>query len=259
MSHAAEVLAYTRYQPPDGETLPPDLPTMYDLPSEDPEESGLPDDFHYLQPQLLRETFRPPRWPTEDVYVASDMNLYYDPYHPLWHKRPDWFAVLGKGRGATIRDLRLSYVIWQEKITPYIILELLSPGTEDEDLGRTLRDAKAPPTKWNVYERILKVPFYIIYDRYANHLRAFSLTAGRYRALDTQNLWLSELDLKLGLWEGRFEGTQGKWLRWFDADGKPLPCKAELNEQEHLRAENAEQRAARLEAQLRAAGIEPGE
>ena len=29
------------------------LPTMYDLPSEDPEEPGLPDEFHLLQPQLL--------------------------------------------------------------------------------------------------------------------------------------------------------------------------------------------------------------
>jgi hypothetical protein len=32
------------------------LPTMYDLPSEDPEESGLPDEFHDLQPQLLSHT-----------------------------------------------------------------------------------------------------------------------------------------------------------------------------------------------------------
>ena len=30
------------------------LPTMYDLPSEDPNETGLPDEYHYLQPQLLR-------------------------------------------------------------------------------------------------------------------------------------------------------------------------------------------------------------
>lgn len=34
------------------------LPTMYDLPSEDPEEDGLPDEFHDFQPQLLRETFQ---------------------------------------------------------------------------------------------------------------------------------------------------------------------------------------------------------
>jgi hypothetical protein len=32
------------------------LPTMYDLPSENPEEPGLPDEFHDFQPQLLRET-----------------------------------------------------------------------------------------------------------------------------------------------------------------------------------------------------------
>jgi hypothetical protein len=32
------------------------LPTMYDLNSEDPEEPGLPDEFHAIQPQLLKET-----------------------------------------------------------------------------------------------------------------------------------------------------------------------------------------------------------
>jgi len=37
------------------------LPTMYDLPSENQEESGLPDEFHDLQPELLRQTFRPPK------------------------------------------------------------------------------------------------------------------------------------------------------------------------------------------------------
>ena len=34
------------------------LPTMYDLPSEDLEEPGLPDEFHDLQPQLLSATLR---------------------------------------------------------------------------------------------------------------------------------------------------------------------------------------------------------
>ncbi|MFM2062727.1 MAG: hypothetical protein RLZZ507_2397 [Cyanobacteriota bacterium] len=41
------------------------LPTMYDLPSENQEEPGLPDEFHLLQPELLRITFRPPTY-TED-------------------------------------------------------------------------------------------------------------------------------------------------------------------------------------------------
>ena len=74
------------------------LPTMYDLPSEDPEEPGLPDQFHILQPRLLDETFCPPNYPSDRIFVASDLNLYYDAQHPLWHKRPDWFAVLGVSR-----------------------------------------------------------------------------------------------------------------------------------------------------------------
>jgi len=59
------------------------LPTMYDLPSEDPEEPGLPDAFHDYQPQLLRDTFHPPRYTPDRFFVASDMNLYYTVHH-LW-------------------------------------------------------------------------------------------------------------------------------------------------------------------------------
>jgi Uma2 family endonuclease len=85
------------------------LPTMYDLPSEDPQEPGLPDEFHIFQPQLLRETFLPPNYPEEQVFVASDLNLYYDVRHPLWYKRPDWFAVLDVPRLYEQQELRLSY------------------------------------------------------------------------------------------------------------------------------------------------------
>jgi hypothetical protein len=46
-----------------------------------------------------------------DYLVGTDMNLYYTACHPTWHKRPDWFAVLGVSRLYETRDLRLSYVI----------------------------------------------------------------------------------------------------------------------------------------------------
>jgi Uma2 family endonuclease len=92
------------------------LPTMYDLKSEDPEEPGLPDEFHLLQPELLRLTFRPAGYGADRIFVASDLNLYYDPRHPQWYKRPDWFAVLGVSRLYEQRDLRLSYVTWQEGV-----------------------------------------------------------------------------------------------------------------------------------------------
>jgi Uma2 family endonuclease len=152
---------------------------MYDLPSEDPEEPGLPDDFHYYQPQLLRETFCPPDYPPEQIYVATDLNLYYDLHHSTWYKRPDWFAVLGVPRFYEGRELRYSYVIWQEEVSPFLVVELLSEGTEAEDLGQTMRDIKQPPTKWQVYEQILQIPYYIIFSRRSNEWQVFHWQAGR--------------------------------------------------------------------------------
>ena len=88
------------------------LPTMYDLKIEDRSEPGLPEQFHELEPQLLRDTFRPPTYWSQWVFMASDMNLYYDVSHPLWYKRPDWFGMVGVPQLYQQRDLRLSYVIW---------------------------------------------------------------------------------------------------------------------------------------------------
>jgi hypothetical protein len=114
------------------------LPTMYDLPSDNPEDPGLPDEFHFFQPLLLLLTFQPTNWNWEQVFSACDLNLYYDVNHTHWYKRPDWFGVVGIPRLYEQRDLRLSYVIWQEEISPFVVVELLSPGTEDEDLGQTV-------------------------------------------------------------------------------------------------------------------------
>lgn len=226
------------------------LPTMYDLPSEDPEEPGLPDEFHYYQPQLLRETFRPPRYAPERVFVGTDLNLYYDAANVMWHKRPDWFAVLGVSRFYDEHDLRMSYVIWQEQVAPYLVVELLSPGTEPEDLGRTQRAADEPPTKWEVYEQILRVPYYVVFSRYTDRLRCFALQGGSaYREVtaDDQRLWLPEAGLGLGRWLGAYQGIERQWLRFYDAQGVWMPTPVE---QERRRAE-------RLAAQLRALGIEP--
>ena len=242
------------------------LPTMYDLPSEDPEEPGLPDEFHYYQPQLLRETFRPPLYAPERVFVGTDLNLYYDLRQTLWHKRPDWFAVLGVSRFYDERDLRMSYVIWQERVAPYLVVELLSPGTEQDDLGRTQRLTGEPPTKWEVYEHILRVPYYVVFSRYTDRLRAFALQGDPvYREVttDAQRLWLPEAGLGLGLWEGAYQGLERPWLRFYDANGHWIPTLVEQAEhqvaQAESRAEQADQRAARLAARLRALGIEPEE
>ncbi len=257
------------------------LPTMYDLPSEDPEEPGLPDEFHLLQPELLRQTFQPPNYAQDRIFAASDLNLYYDSRHPQWHKRPDWFGVLGVSRFYEEQDLRLSYVTWQETVNPFVVVELLSPGTEAEDLGRTLRDASQPPNKWTVYEQILRIPYYLVFNRYTDELQAFGLMMGRYQPLPVatdapiQGVWLEEAELGLGLWSGRYQGIHRLWLRWYDRDYHWLPTPTEAAdqraeqeaqraeqetqraEQEAQRAEQAAQRAERLAERLRALGVDP--
>jgi Uma2 family endonuclease len=230
------------------------LPTMYDLPSEDPEEPGLPDQFHEFQPSLLRETCKPSTASASDFFVGVDLNLYYDLHHTKWYKRPDWFVVTGVQAPVQQDNLRWSYVTWQEGVNPFLVVELLSPGTEDEDLGRNLREIGKPPTKWEVYERILRVPFYVVYDRYDNHLRVFAMQGDRYQevSLDANNprFWLEKLGLGLGLWQGQHKGVEGRWLRWYDANGQWISTAIEAKQVAEAQAET--DRSAREAAEAQA-------
>ncbi|RAM50380.1 MAG: hypothetical protein C6Y22_17435 [Hapalosiphonaceae cyanobacterium JJU2] len=183
--------------------------------------------------------------------MATAINLYYDSRHPPWYKRPDWYAVLGVSRLYEEKDLRLSYVVWQEGVNPFVVVELLSPGTEKEDLGRTLRVVDQPPTKWQVYEQILRVPYYIVFDRYTDKLRAFILQADRYTEinLEEQRIWMPTLELGLGLWQGTYQGITRLWLRWYDVNANWLATPVEQEAQ----------RAELLAAKLRELGINPNE
>jgi len=219
----------------------PTLPTMFDLPCENPLTDGLPDSFHRIQPQLLSETFVPPNYPRQQILMATNLYLYYDLAHTLRYKIPDWFVVLGVPRGQTVSELRLSYVMWQENVAPYLIVELLSPGTEDEDLGPLLKPLPTPsiaktrtrqPKKWKVYEQILQVPYYLVYDRYTEKLQAFQLVNGRYQEVELtgQGFWLPEVQLGIGLWFSCYHEVKGRWLRFYDAQGRWLPTHEEARQ-----------------------------
>jgi len=89
--------------------------------------------------------------------------------------------------------------------------------------------------------------------------------------LAEQKIWLPEIDLGLGLWEGEYRGIYRLWLRWYDSIGKWLPTDAERAKAAQQRAENAEQlaksaeqradsaeqRAEYLAQRLRELGIDP--
>jgi Uma2 family endonuclease len=196
----------------------------------------------------LKETFQPN---AEEFFIGADLNLYYDVDHTGWYKRPDWFLVLGVAASKSLAESRLSYVMWQELVTPFLMVELLSPGIEAEDLGQTLRVADKPPTKWQVYEQVLQVPYYAVFDRYSNLFRMFCLQQGRYveQAITGQGFWLPEIDLGLGVWVGSYQGMVGQWLRWFDQNGDWIST----NQEKLLQSE---EKALRLAAKLKEMGVE---
>ncbi len=244
------------------------LPTFYNRKSEDIEEPGLPDDFHFYQPELLLLTFKPANWDHDTLFSASDLNLYYDFRHPNWYKRPDWFALNGIPQLYDEGDMRLNCIIWQEQVNPFVVVELLSPGTEDEDLGKAIRLAEEPPTKWEVYEQILRVPYYIVFNRYKSELQAFRLVAGQYElaVLTEGRLLIPPLGLSLGLWRGNYQNINRLWLRWLTESGELILTPSEqatVARQQaaavQQRAISAEQRAERLAAKLRELNVDPNE
>jgi Uma2 family endonuclease len=221
-----------------------DLPTMFDLPSENPEEPGLPDVFHPLQAFLLSLTFRidGPR------FTALDLNLYYDERNTQRYIRPDWFVTLG-APSSFEGEIRRSYVVWQEKIKPFLVVELLSPGSEGDDLGLRKTKPTDRPTKWEVYESILEVPYYIVYDRYRDNFVPHVSKSEGYLPMPIRDglVTIPEVSLKLGTWHGIFEGQEANWLRWYDMDGFmiPTPEEYERAEKERERAEKDVERAAK--------------
>ncbi|MBD2463047.1 Uma2 family endonuclease [Oscillatoria sp. FACHB-1407] len=258
------------------------LPTMYDLPSEYIGEPGLPDEFHDLQPQLLSRTLSLAEYSRDQWFTGSDLNLYYDVHHPLWYKRPDWFLAVGVPRLYNGQDFRRSYVTWQEGQNPHVVIEFLSPGTEREDLGRfyqvedaveegisdlstdlQVSQAERPLEKFTVYEQQLRVPHYLVYSRQKQRLRYFQWVGGRYQEQPIHQsnplVWLADLQIGLGLWEGIFEGVHSTWLRWCDENGNWQLTDTEQErlekEQERLEKEQAQAQVLQAARNLLATGM----
>lgn len=178
-------------------------------------------------------------------------------------KAPDW-AYIPEIR-TTKQEVFRSYTPQLQGDIPVIVMEFIS----DTDGTEYSSKPTYPPGKWFFYERILKVPNYIIFEPDRGELEVYRLdkNSEQYQ-IETpdqnQLYWIEEIKLYLGIWEGTRENLTTKWLRFWDEQGNLLLWSSELVEQkrqeievEKQRAEQEKQRAERLAAQLRAAGIEP--
>lgn len=154
-------------------------------------------------------------------------------------KAPDWAYIpkITVPRSEVIR----SYTPYKQGDIPLVVIEFLS----DSDGREYSNKPTYPPGKWFFYEQILKVPNYIIFNPENGALEIYRLgKSGHYNLekLDKNNrYWLTQMDLLIGVWEGKKENREGYWLRWWDQSGNLLLWGNELVEQERKAKELAQQ------------------
>ncbi len=195
-----------------------------------------------------------------DAFVAGDLLWYYQEGDPTKRVGPDVMVVYGRPRGD-----RGSYMQWVEDgVVPQVVVEVWSPGNSFAEQTKKLR----------LYER-LGVEEFIAYDPDRNTFAAFEREGGKLEVVAVKEPWVSP---RTGC---RFvPGEDG--LRAYRPDGEPFrsveeserhaleiasraaenAARADENaaraDENAARADENAAKAARLEAQLRALGIEPG-
>jgi Uma2 family endonuclease len=217
--------------------------------------------------------------PDGQYAIGQDCGIYWRETDPpeKGAEAPDWFYVpnvppLLNG------EIRRSYVLWREFMAPLVALEFASgDGQEERDanpLSVTAQGETTKPGKFWVYERIIRIPYYGIYEIKTGKLELFHLKDFSYQKVEQNERGhypIQPLGVELGLWQGTYQNQTQLWLRWWDSEGNLLLIGDERAEQERQRAEQerqradqeqqraeqAEQKAARLAERLRAMGIDP--
>jgi Uma2 family endonuclease len=189
--------------------------------------------------------------PDGQYAIGQDCGIYWRETDPpeKGAEAPDWFYVPNvppKLDG----QIRRSYVLWREFISPLIALEFASGnGDEERDqtpLSRSTSGEVTKPGKFWVYERIIAIPYYGIYEINTGKLEVYRLVDGLYQPLmpNEQGRYpIPRLGVELGVWQGSYQNQTQLWLRWWDEHGNLLLIGDERAEQERQRAEQERQRA----------------
>ena len=189
--------------------------------------------------------------PDGQYAIGQDCGIYWRETEPpeKGAEAPDWFYVPNvppKLDG----QIRRSYVLWREFISPLIALEFASGnGDEERDqtpLSRSTSGEVTKPGKFWVYERIIAIPYYGIYEINTGKLEVYRLVDGLYQPLMPNGRGrypIPRLGVELGVWQGSYQNQTQLWLRWWDEHGNLLLIGDERAEQERQRAEQERQRA----------------
>ncbi len=190
-----------------------------------------------------------------DFFIGTNMFVYYSllQVRNQDYKGPDIFIVKNVDGSRS----RLYWATWDEDGRfPDVIVELLSPSTEENDLG----------FKKKLYEQTFKTPEYFCADADVERLLGWRLSkrTKKYQPIQPDErgwLWSAQLELWLGCWHGMYMNDERTWLRLYHPDGSLVLLSEEAERQraeaerqraeaerqraeaERQRAENAEQRA----------------
>ena len=177
-----------------------------------------------------------------DYFVGGNNFLYFNPDQARNrdYRGPDFFYVKD---GVDRSRPRQYWAVWQESgRLPDVVIELLSPTTEEED--RT--------TKFTIYEQVLRIPEYFLYNPATQTVEGYRLSRRRYRPLVANErgwLWSRELGLWLGNWQGEFFRTPGTYLRPYTEAGELVLTGEEDKDQRLEAATRQATEAARREAE----------
>lgn len=172
-----------------------------------------------------------------DVYVSGNNYVFYEEGDPHARVSPDAYVVFG----VPMRQ-RDSYKAWEEGgRLPDVVFEFTSRKTRAEDTRK-----KRP-----LYERVLKVPEYFLFDPTGDYLKprlqGYRLQGGRYVPLELVEGRLHSERLGLDLVQ------QGERLRFYDPEGRRWLL---TPSEEAWERQNAEARAAAESDARRAAEAE---
>ncbi|MEG4226846.1 Uma2 family endonuclease [Microcoleus sp. N9_B2] len=191
------------------------------------------------------------RHPDGQYAIGQDCGIYWRETEPpeKGAEAPDWFYVPNVPPNID-GQIRRSYVLWREHIAPLIALEFAS-GNGDEErnrtpLSRTDEGVITKPGKFWAYERVMRIPYYGIYEINSGQLEVYRLIDGYYQLLelnDRGHFPIAPLGVELGLWQGNYQNQTMLWLRWWDEEGNLLLIGDERAELERLRGEQQRERA----------------
>jgi Uma2 family endonuclease len=261
-------------------TLAKSLNTFPDLPTTLPDHTQLPESDgifvknfqEHPQSLLLTDSVTPilqHLHPDEQYAIGQDSGIYWRLTDPpeKGAEAPDWFYVANVPPTLD-GQMRRSYVLWKEIVSPLVVLEFVSGDGAEE------RDRTPFKGKFWVYEQAIRVPFYGIYEVAKSSVEVYHLVDGRYQMLtpnDRGHFSIEPLGVELGIWQGRYQNADLPWLRWWNGQGDLLLtgeeraeradvqlAQKELQlEQKEMQLAQEQSRAERLADQLRALGIDP--